>query len=213
MLSAVLNKLWAIVSKFAIEPTKLIGMVTKEKFIELTEKVIDNLEGGYYHPLMKIRMSKRDAAIMGDSGETMFGIDRKHGAQLSKYNDWKEFWRLIDEDRKKQPALWKHYYRGGKLEPQLKQLAASMMYQWFTVLSKKYLNEAAINAIAADPRLIIHFSYASWNGEGWFKRFATSLNSAIKNNAPDIFAAAFSARKNSINPVIRQQAANMERLF
>ena len=64
--------------------------------------------------------------------------------------------------------MWKHYYRGGKLEPQLKQLAASMVYQWFTVLSKKYLNEAAINAIAADPRLIIHFSYASWNGEGWY---------------------------------------------
>jgi hypothetical protein len=65
MLSGVLNKLWAIVSKFAVEPTKLIGMVTKEKFIELTEKVIDNLEGGYYHPIMKLRMSKRNAALIG----------------------------------------------------------------------------------------------------------------------------------------------------
>ena len=71
MLTGVLNKLWANVSRFAVEPTKLIGMVTKEKFIELTEKVIDNLEGGSYHPIMKLRMSKRNAALMGDSGETM----------------------------------------------------------------------------------------------------------------------------------------------
>ena len=48
--------------------------------------------------------------------------------------------------------------------------------------------------------LLFHFSYASWNGEGWFKRFATSLNSAIKNNAPDIFAAAFFCPQNSDQP-------------
>ena len=50
-------------------------------------------------------MSKRNVVLMGDSGETMFGIDRKHGAQLSKYSEWQEFWRFIDEDRKKQPEV------------------------------------------------------------------------------------------------------------
>ncbi len=182
-------------------------MIDKDQFIRITEIVIDNLEGGYYHPRMKSAMKPSDQKIMGDSGETMFGIDRKHGTQLSKYPEWAEFWGIID---KAQPPYWKHYYRGGVLEPKLKRLTASMMYGWFSTLAGKYLSPAALSAIAADPRLILHMSYASWNGEGWFKRFAQALEKALPLGEKEaIWNKAIESRTLSSNAVIRRQAVNM----
>lgn len=185
-------------------------MIDQQKFIEVTETVIDHLEGGYYHPRMKARFSPADQKIMGDSGETMFGLDRKHGAQLAKYQQWAEFWDLID---KAQPPFWKHYYRGGLLEAKLRRLAAEIMFQWFTYLSLKYLNQRAVKAIGEDPRLILHFSYASWNGEGWFRRFAEHLKKVLNKHEGKevIWTEAIKVRTESSNPVIRQQAKNMLR--
>lgn len=184
-------------------------LVTEDKFVTLTGTVIDNLEGGYYHPRMKAGMKPSDQKIMGDSGETMFGLDRKHGAQLSKYPEWDQFWYIVDHA---QPPYWKHYYRGGILEPKLKTLAARIMFKWFTVLAGKYLNQAAQEAIAADDRLILHFSYASWNGEGWFKRFAQALNKVVPGDKETVWNEAIKARTLSSNAVIRRQAVNLMRV-
>lgn len=184
-------------------------LVDNQRFIDITGLVIDGLEGGYYHPRMKAGMKPSDQKIMGDSGETMFGLDRKHGAQLAKYPEWAQFWHIIDNA---QPPYWKHYYRGGILEPKLKLLTAKIMYQWFTELAGKYLNADAVAAIANDDRLILHFSYAAWNGSGWFKRFATALNKAVTahpGNKEAIWQQAIKARTESSNKVIRQQGVNM----
>jgi len=35
------------------------------------------------------------------------------------------------------------------------------------------------------PELIFNFSYAVWNGSGFFKYYATKLNEAIKNGVTD----------------------------
>lgn len=183
-----------------------MAVVDKQQFINITGVVIDYLEGGYYHPRMKAGMKPSDQKIMGDSGETMFGLDRKHGAQLSKYPEWAEFWDVID---KAQPPYWKHYDRGGLSGPKLKRLAATIMYQWFTELAAKYLTPAALQAVSEDPRLILHFSYASWNGEGWFKRFAQVVNKALPADKEEIWAKAIASRTGSTNPVIRRQAVNM----
>lgn len=185
-------------------------MITLEKFTSLTEIVIDNFEGGYYHPNMKLKMSASNAAKMGDSGETMFGLDRKHGASLAKYDGWAQFWALVDSAGA--ATKWKQYYRGGELEPQLKKLAAKIMYSWFLVLSAKYITPKAAQLIANDDRLIIHFSYASWNGEGWFKRFAAALNSA-NGDREFVYQQAIKARTESSNVVMRQQGANMLKVF
>lgn len=188
---------------------KTMPLVTEDKFITLTGTVIDNLEGGYYHPRMKANMKPSDQKIMGTSGETMFGLDRVHGAQLSKYPEWDQFWYIIDHA---QPPYWRHYYRGGILEPKLKTLAARIMFRWFSHLAAKYLNQQAQEAIADDDRLILHFSYASWNGEGWFKRFAAALNKAVTSHQGDkeaIWKQAIKARTESSNKVIRQQGVNM----
>lgn len=187
-------------------------VITPEKFNFLTGIVIDNFEGGYYHPDMLPWFKESDRSKLAASGETMFGLDRKAGAQLSKYPEWKVFWEAVDRAKRADPDSFRYNRRGGKAGPELKELTAAIMYKWFTELSEKYLTHDSIEAIANDDRLIIHFSYASWNGEGWFKKFALALNAA-KGTKEQIFQAALKARTESSNKVIRQQGVNMLNLF
>jgi hypothetical protein len=197
-------------------------MLTQDKFVGLTKVVIDNLEGGYYHPDMLSLFNVRSQAVLKASGETMFGLDRKHGIQLAKYPEWNLFWAAIDKNRHNFPTRWKHEYRGGEIESELKMLASVIMYKWFQYLAKKYILVGSLDEIENDERLIIHFSYASWNGEGWFKKYATALNNAIlkyTNNKEMIFNEAFKERLYATNKwgipnkTIRQQGQNMMNLF
>jgi hypothetical protein len=66
------------------------------KFEYISNLIIDNLEGGYYHPDMYIKgaknvngkymppsIFKKEGADYGSSGETLFGLDRQAG-----WNSW-----------------------------------------------------------------------------------------------------------------------------
>lgn len=190
----------------------------KDKFTDLTGIVIDNFEGGYYHPDMLPSFKPSDQEKLKASGETMFGLDRKAGNQLAKYPEWAIFWHRVDMVER--PL--KYNSRGGDAEPELKRLCAAIMFQWYNELAKKYLTPDSLQAIANDDRLTIHLSYACWNGEGWFKRFAQALKDGIANHPNDkdgIYAQAFMARisafnkDGSVNKVIRQQGTNMITLF
>jgi hypothetical protein len=185
-------------------------MLTAERFSSLTNVVIDNFEGGYYHPDMAKKMKPSDQALLAASGETMFGLDRKAGAQLAVYPEWKQFWDMIDKANAR--TNWKHYSMGGALNAPLKALAGKIMYQWFNHLAAKYLFGSSIDKIAADDRLVIHFSYASWNGEGWFKKFAVALNAA-KGTREQVFQTALKARTEASSKAIRNAGAKMMALF
>lgn len=216
---------WLSRSKFPVEPVnsntmpeapQSFGVVTLDKFTSLTSVVIDNFEGGYYHPEMLPNFKPSDQAKLKASGETMFGLDRKHGSQLAKYTEWGVFWSLVDKDRAENKSLWRYQYRGGKVAPRLKELTSQIMFKWFNTLAKKYILLGSMDEIANDDRLIIHFSYGAWNGSGWFQKFATALNSAVTKFPDDkeaIFKEAIKARTESPNKVIRQQGANMMALF
>ena len=54
-------------------------------FEKIAGQLIDEIEGGYFHPIMVKggRGFPKGSRSMGDSGETMFGIDRKHGAEIN----------------------------------------------------------------------------------------------------------------------------------
>ena len=185
-------------------------MLSTERFLSLTNVVIDNFEGGYYHPDMAKKMKPSDQALLAASGETMFGLDRKAGAQLAVYPEWKQFWDMIDKANAR--TNWKHYSLGGALNTPLKGLAGRIMYQWFNHLAAKYLIGNSIDKIAADDRLVIHFSYASWNGEGWFRKFANALNGA-KGTKEQIFQTAIKARTEASSKAIRNAGAKMMKLF
>ena len=218
-----------IIGRFAIEklnqqpmPEKLPKLsVTPDQFAAMTSIVIDNFEGGYYHPSMLKNFKPSDQAVLKDSGETMFGLDRMAGAQLAKYPEWKTFWDMVDADRKIN-TFWKYQYRGGKLEPRLKELTSIIMYKWFSYLAGKYILISSMDEIANDNRLIVHFIYASWNGEGWFQKYAKALNAAIlkfEGNKEAIFNEAIKARTLATNKLglpnraIRQQGQHMMELF
>lgn len=187
-----------------------------DKFSTLTQHVIDFLEGGYYHPSMKSKFNIKSQLLLGDSGETMFGLDRKHGAQLARYPEWDIFWDVVDQGKAKRPFEWKYNAKNVKDADVLKDFAARIMYKWFSYLAGKYILISSMDEIANDDRLTIHFIYGAWNGIGWFERYAKALNAAIvkfPNQKEAIFQEAFKARIASSNPVIRQQGTNMVAMF
>lgn len=178
--------------------------------------IIDNLEGGYYHPLMLKDGRVKDQRY-SKSGETMFGIDRKAGGAINDTSAGKQFWNLIDRADAKNK--WKWNYKGGELGGQLKELAAQVMLPQYESLSKKYLSPQAKSLVESDSRLLFNFVYASWNGPGWFKSFATKINDAVQKgitNQDQLTEIAVAARTQSQNSLISQGgnkiAELMERL-
>lgn len=147
---------------------------SKPDFKEITKLVINKIEGGYYNPKWHYK------SAMGKSGETMFGIDRKHGGTINTTGPGIEFWKIIDDN--KSPEVWKHGYRGGNLESTLTDLAARIMEPVYERNSEKYLSPEARKVVESDKPLLFHFIYASWNGPGFFKKFAEKINEEVKKN-------------------------------
>lgn len=176
--------------------------VDKDKFKSVTKLVIDKLEGGYFHPNMRTANPKKFGAYHR-SGETMFGLDRhaghglyystprksddvlrnlKHiesGVYTYKSLEAKEFWTTIDTANAKNN--WQWLYRGGGLEDKLKDLTAEIMLPTYERNATNYLDAKAKEIVEKDNRLLFHFIYASWNGSGWFKKFASDMNKAVSS--------------------------------
>lgn len=176
--------------------------MTSDKFRTITGAVIDLLEGGYFHPYMLDdgRVSSRFADIYSKSGETMYGLDRHAGhdlfyttprktsdvrrnlqfleSKIYKYRSQaaQEFWTLIDNSQA--ARRWQWNYRGGENETRLKQLAADILQPYFIAWLNKYCALPVRNAVENSPALLIHFAYAVWNGEGFFRFYAGKLNDA-----------------------------------
>ena len=156
---------------------------------EVTKQVIDNFEGGYWnywqcknHPWH--RMYKK-------SGETLFGLDRKAGNIENLSSDGKEFFRLIDEEKKKMGMdafckKWVYNYRGGELEERLKDLASKIMFEQYEKNMSNYVKDQETKKrIETNPGLLMHMSYATWNGPGFFQKFAKKLEDAVRRGASD----------------------------
>lgn len=164
--------------------------------------VIDNLEGGYYHPNM-LKDGRIKDSRYGGSGETMFGLDRQAGAGLFNNPAGQQFWSLIDNAGAKDN--WKPNYPMGTsdinspLMAQLKDLTAQIMLPTYTSLSNQWLSPQARAIVESDSRLLFNFIYATWNGAGWFKYFANKINSAVASgvtNADDLAKVVIDARTN-----------------
>jgi murein DD-endopeptidase MepM/ murein hydrolase activator NlpD len=159
--------------------------------------VIDTLEGGYYHPM------RHRSSGMGDSGETMMGIDRKHGGKINTSPEGVEFWGLIDRVDAKNK--WEWNYKGGELEPKLKELVGKMIKPRYEDYSRRYLSPEAAQIVNESVPLKFHFIYAVWNGPGWFQKFAREVNGAVKQGVIDpkeLAKFAINTRINSGNRII-----------
>lgn len=163
------------------DSSKSIELDVKD-FDGIVAKVIDKLEGGYYHPDMLQDGRVRDARY-GNSGETMMGIDRKAGGDINTTPEGIEFWKLIDDANAR--TEWRWGYRGGALESQLRKLAGKMIKRYYDKYASRYLSSKALTIVNENPKLLFNFVYAVWNGPGWFKNFADDINSAVDKGITD----------------------------
>jgi hypothetical protein len=184
-------------------------------FEKIAGQLIDEIEGGYFHPIMVKggRGFPKGSRSMGDSGETMFGIDRKHGAEINTSSEGRQFWGLIDAVNASKKWPW--LYKGGNLEGPLKNLASRMIKNNFNKFADRYLTPEAKKVVQSDEGLLTHFIYATWNGPGWFNRFAKSINSQVEKGVTDtekLMKIGLQDRKNSGNNLISSSAEKIEKI-
>jgi len=192
--------------------------VAATDFEKMANIVIDNLEGGYYHPDMLADGRIKDSRY-GASGETMMGMDRKTGGWETQGPDAREFWRLIDEAGAR--TNWKYGYMGGPLESKLRELVPKMMKPLFQRYMGSYMSEPARAIVMSDPGLTFNFVYAVWNGPGWFQRFARVINEKVASGITDpkeLLNIAVETRKNwsssnkASNSLIAQGGRKIEKI-
>jgi hypothetical protein len=180
----------------------------KVDFRKITKKIIDNLEGGYYNPEWHYK------PIMGKSGETLFGIDRKNGGTLNTGPAGIKFWNLVDKNKNK--STWTYNYRGGSLESELTDLVVDIMEPHYNSLANTYLTPESKKIVENDERLLFHFIYGSWNGPGWFQTFAKKFNDAVKKgitNPDELSKIAVDSRIYSGNSLIARGGKKIDKLF
>jgi peptidoglycan hydrolase-like protein with peptidoglycan-binding domain len=180
--------------------------VSAEDFSRMIDVIINNLEGGYYHPDMNIR-------AMGDSGETMFGIDRTHGPE-SQTTAGREFWKIIDDADARHK--WSNEYMGGEYAPKLKQLVVEMMKPQYISFFKYYLTPESQQIVSKSPKLVFNFLYATYNGSGWFHKFANVINQKVKEGISDpnqLSELLQSERKGSKNQIIAQTGRKIDSIL
>ena len=161
------------------------GIIDVKDWQGIVNTVIDNLEGGYYHPDM-LQDGRVNDSRFGNSGETMFGMDRKAGGIEATGPAGQEFWKLIDAEGARNK--WKNEYMlkdNPSLANKLRELAGQIMKPLFDQYSRRYLSPEAATIVSNSVPLTFHFAYATWNGPGWFQKFAKVLNNAVASGNTD----------------------------
>jgi hypothetical protein len=168
-------------------------------FENLTKIVINKFEGGYWNPFCGHKKSN-----MSVSTETMFGLDRYNG-NIESTPEGRQFFNIIDKEKYDAGAKsngegksktwsnmdgfcqkWKWLYRGGDKEETLKNLAIKQMKRSFDRNMRNFVKDRKTRKkIEKIPGLTIHMSYASWNGPGYFKKFATKLVDGVNQGLSD----------------------------
>ena len=181
----------------------MVSEAIRKKIVDL---IIDNIEGGYYHPDMKDKL--RGGENLGISGETMFGIDRKNGAPqfTTKTPEAVAFWQVVDANFGSHHGDTSYYgdkADGNKKIPaavgtQLRSFVKEMILDAYNDYND-YLSDSAKKIVESDPKLFMQFLYAVWNGPGNFQRFANLVNAAYSNGeraAQAFFDIVQTARRN-----------------
>lgn len=161
-----------------------------DTFDKVTDFVIKKFEGGYWNPYCNHK------SIGGSSTETMFGLDRYNG-NIERTDEGKKFFGIIDKEKKDRGAFrvgrkwyrmgefckkWTHGFKGGDKEAELRKLAIDIMRKNYERNSSAYFTPELKKRVEKSPGLTLHFSYATWNGPGFFQKFGRSMSNKIKNN-------------------------------
>jgi len=184
-------------------------------FGKVINKIIDEFEGGYYHPDM-LKDGRIKDSRYGGSGETMYGMDRQAGKQEST-SAGKEFWDIIDKENAR--SNWKYNYMlkdNPALAERLKGLIVQIMEPLFNQYMEKYLTPESREIVKKNPKLFFNFVYATYNGPGWFNKFAKIINNEVANgntNPESLVDIDIMNRKNSGNSLIAQGGRKLDKII
>lgn len=184
-------------------------------FVTLCKAVINNLEGGYYHPDMLKDGRVKDKRF-GTSGETMYGLDRLQGGDMNKTVQGKAFWAEIDKQNARKK--WAHLYiPPDPLKTKLLDLMCGVIQPFYESWLKTYVKDQnLINLINSNGKLKFNFIYATWNGPGWFGIFSKEILTAYKKGIkdPEQLAILFVQKRiNSGNSLITQGGGKITKLL
>jgi len=186
---------------------------------ELCDRIINNIEGGYANEshFMSAANNEKNSDIkqaLLNSGETMFGIDRKNGPTMT------EFWKVVDEnsgwsDESADKEKWPHGHMGGDVEDELREYVYEWAIPTYEEFKNSKLDSEAKRLVDEDERLTVHLLYAVWNGVVFFNNFAKVINSAVSNGVTDrdeLWKIALDSRKNNSNGAISNTAPKIEKI-
>ncbi len=191
-----LTTLYTKVKERGVTPQELKELIDKVKINSsninvdvkdwqgMVNLVIDKLEGGYYHPDMLQDGRVKDRRF-GGSGETMFGLDRRAGNNEAT-PEGREFWAYVDTFNPR--SNWSHGYMAKdnpQLAQRLRELAGNYIKPLYGSNMKRFLSPEAALIVNNYAPLTFNFIYATWNGEGWFKRFANPVNKSVESGITD----------------------------
>lgn len=175
--------------------------------------IIERLEGGYYHPDM-LKDGRIKDSRYGGSGETMFGIDRETGQWQSRYQQATEFFDILDSVNARKN--WPYNYMGGSYRPRLQKLATEMIKGDYIKNSNTFLSDESKAIVNSNPKLTFNFIYATYNGPGWFQKFAKTMNNLVESGTTDpdeLVRLMVERRKNSGNSLIAQGGRKIEKFI
>jgi len=101
------------------------------------------------------------------------------------------------------------------LQNRLTILAIKIMQDAYERFSSRYLSDRAKKIVDSDKGLLTHFGYATWNGPGWFRKFADSINSEVKKGVTDpkkLLKKGLNDRRFSSNKLISDSAEKIDQI-
>ena len=171
-----------VLSKY-IDQMQVI-VTSPEEIREMVKVIVSYIEGGYYHPKMKEKNPEK-FKLFGSSTETLFGIDRINGG-WENTTAGKEFFSLLDAENASEK--WEYMYDlddNPTLKNKLIELSAEMIGQKNESNKSRFFTPEARKIVNGDAGLTFNFLYATYNGEGWFQKFAREINEAVEQGTTD----------------------------
>jgi peptidoglycan hydrolase-like protein with peptidoglycan-binding domain len=185
-----------ILNKFVDQIQKQI--TSPQEIRDMVYVIINNIEGGYYHPKMKEKNPEK-FRLFSSSTETMFGMDRYAG-DWEKTSGGKQFFSILDSEGASDK--WSYNYKledNPTLAKKLKDLSADMINERFEDFKNRYFSKEALPIVESDAGLTFNFLYATYNGPLWFQKFANEINEEVSNGNTDpksLLKVAIDTRKN-----------------
>ena len=161
-----------------------VVVTSPQEIKEMVKVIVSYIEGGYYHPNMKEKNPEK-FKLFGNSTETLFGIDRYNGG-WEKTSAGKEFFSLLDAENASEK--WEYMYDlddNQALKNKLIDLSADMISQKNESNKSRFFTPKARKIVNGDAGLTFNFIYATYNGEGWFQKFANEINEAVDQGTTD----------------------------